>query len=448
MASQEFGVGIVGCGNISGIYLQNAPRFRGLKVRAVADMRPEVAEAQAKAHGVEALPVDGLLARDDINIVVNLTVPNAHSAVSLAALAAGKHVFSEKPLAVALDLGRKVVAEADARKLKVGCAPDTFLGAGGRLARSLIDQGAIGKPLVATAFVMSHGMEHWHPDPEFFFKPGGGPVLDMGPYYITTLVNLLGPVKRVVATTASGFDERIVTTDSPQKGKRIKVETPTTALALLEFVNGAQVVYGTSWDIWKHNLPAIEIHGTDGSLRVPDPNFFGGEVEVSERGGDWKKHDTSNMPLGAINWPSASPKFANYRAFGVAELAAAIREGRDNRASGKLALHVLEVMEFDPHLRPDAPAGRHRLDGRAAGAAVRQGGGGDPWLMARNGSAGGRRAPPSRSKGPGGPMARACPTGTSTPIPTASRRPRPGGCRPAIRRSTPMTGRNISATSR
>ena len=342
---REIGVGLIGCGNISSIYLTNLPRSPGVKVRAVADLKPDCAAAQGKKFNVEALAVDALLARGDIDLVVNLTVPDAHAAVSLAALAAGKHVFSEKPLAVEADLGRKVVEEAEARGLMVGCAPDTFLGAGGRLARRLLDEGAIGKVLAGTAFVMSHGMEHWHPDPEFFFKRGGGPVLDVGPYYITALVNLLGPVARVMAVTGTGFPERLVTAEGPRKGHRIKVETPTTAMAVLEFASGAQVLFGVSWDVWKHSHPPIELYGTEGSMRVPDPNFFGGVVEVSERGGDWVPHDSGNLPLGAVNWPADAPRFANHRALGVAEMAAALRSGQRNHASGRLALHALEVME-------------------------------------------------------------------------------------------------------
>jgi predicted dehydrogenase len=199
--------------------------------------------------------------------------------------------------------------------------------------------------LAGTAFVLSHGMEHWHPDPEFFFKPGAGPVLDIGPYYITTLVSLLGPVARVVAVTVTGFTERVVSAEGPRKGHRIAVETPTTALSLLEFSSGAQVMFGASWDVWKHSHPPLELYGTEGSMRVPDPNFFGGIVEVSEKNGDWIRHDTAKMPLGAINWPAEKPREANHRALGVAEMAAAIRDGKPHRANGRLALHALEVMD-------------------------------------------------------------------------------------------------------
>nr|WP_175493927.1 Gfo/Idh/MocA family oxidoreductase [Microvirga guangxiensis] len=342
-------VGIIGCGNISGIYLQNIPAFRGLTLRACADMRSEIAQAQASRYGIEALSVDQLLACEDIDLVVNLTIPSAHFGVSLAALSAGKHVFSEKPLAVDFEQGRKLVDEAEARGLLLGCAPDTFLGAGGRLARKLVDDGAVGRILSGSAFLMSHGMEHWHPDPEFFFKPGGGPILDMAPYYLSTLVNLVGPVKRVFSMANIGFPERVVTAESPRKGQRITVETPTSVMALLEFASGAQVTFCMSWDVWKHGHPAIELYGTEGSLRVPDPNFFGGHVEMTERGGDWQLKDSSEMPLGAPNWRSPNwapdvPSRANYRALGLADLASAVLNGTPHRSTGRLALHVLEVM--------------------------------------------------------------------------------------------------------
>ena len=341
---ETLGVGLIGCGNISGIYLRNIPLCRGLEIRAVADAKPEPAEAQGRKFGVPAVSVDTLLGRDDIDIVINLTVPDAHAAVITEALSAGKHVFSEKPLATDLEAARATVAEAEARNLRIGCAPDTFLGAGGRLARRIVDEGAVGDILSGTAIFMSHGMEHWHPDPEFFFKPGGGPVLDVGPYYIHALVNLLGPVARLRSVTATGFAERLVTANGPRKGDRIPVETPTTALAILEFKSGAQILFAASWDVWKHGHTPIELYGTEGSLRVPDPNFFGGVVEATERGGDWTAHDSSAMPMGAPNWPADAPRNANYRALGVAELAHSVRSGDAHRSSGRLALHALEVM--------------------------------------------------------------------------------------------------------
>lgn len=345
----ELGVGIVGCGNISGIYLLNMPKYNGVRLVACADQRPEVAAAAAKANGIEALSVEALLARPDIDIVVNLTVPTAHYPVSKAALAAGKHVFSEKPLCVTVAEATELLALAKAKGLKWGCAPDTFLGGGGRLARELLDAGKVGKILSGTCFLMSHGMEHWHPDPEFFFKPGGGPILDMGPYYLAALINLLGPIESVQARASAGFAERLVTVEGPRKGQSITVETPTTAMALLHFAGGADIVFVMSWDVWKHGHPPIELYGTEGSLRVPDPNFFGGLVETTDRGGEWEAHDPADKPLGKPNWRSANwaptmPERANYRGLGVAELACAVTNGTPHRASADLAAHALEVM--------------------------------------------------------------------------------------------------------
>jgi predicted dehydrogenase len=345
----DIGVGIVGCGNISTIYMQNMPKFAGLKLVACADARAEAAQAQAAKFGIEALAIDALFARPDIGIVVNLTTPNAHFEVSRAAIAAGKHVFGEKPICVEAAHARTLVEEATKRGVKIGCAPDTFLGAGGRLAREIVDSGKIGRVLSGSCFLMSHGMEHWHPDPEFFFKPGGGPILDMAPYYLSAIVNLLGSVARVRARSSAGFAERIVTAQGPRNGHRIKVETPTTVMALLEFASGADIMFAMSWDVWKHGHPPIELYGTEGSLRVPDPNFFGGAVEYTERGGDWVSVDSAAKPFGKPNWRSPNwaanmPDRANYRCLGIAELASAATRGTPHRASGALASHVLDAM--------------------------------------------------------------------------------------------------------
>jgi predicted dehydrogenase len=346
---RELGVGIIGCGIISTVYMHNMPMFEGIRLVACADARPEAAQAQAARFGIEALSVDALLQRSDIGIVVNLTVPNAHFAVSHAALSAGKHVFSEKPLTTSLDDARRLVNEAQARGLLIGCAPDTFLGAGGRLARRFVDDGTVGRILSGTAMLMSHGMEHWHPDPAFFYQQGGGPILDLGPYYLGALVNLLGPIANVQAQGSIGFAERIVTAAGPRTGDAITVETPTTVTALLRFASGAQISLMMSWDVWKHGHPAIELYGTEGSMRVPDPNFFGGAIEFSARDGDWRQADSSAMLFGAPNWRSPNwaesrPSQANYRCLGLAELARAATGGTPHRSSGRLALHVLEAM--------------------------------------------------------------------------------------------------------
>jgi len=346
---RPLGVGIIGAGVISGIYMQNMALFPGLALQGCADMRPEAAKAQAAKHGTQAMTLDSLLASPDVDVVLNLTVPNAHFAVSHSALTAGKHVFSEKPLCVAMEDGRRLVAEAEARGLRLGCAPDTFLGAGGRLARQMVDAGRVGRIVAGSAFLMSRGMEHWHPDPEFFFKPGGGPILDIGPYYIGALVNLLGSIERVQAQASIGNAERIVTAPGPRTGDRITVETPTTVMALLQFAAGPQVALAMSWDVHKHGHPAIELYGTEGSFRVPDPNFFGGNVEFTDGAGEWQTADPSAMPFGRPNWrspawPASRPDQANYRCLGLAELARAISHGTPHRSSGRLALHVLEAM--------------------------------------------------------------------------------------------------------
>ena len=381
----KLGVGVIGCGNISTIYLRNVTNFRDLKLVACADLRPEVARDQAGLFGIEALTIEALLARPDIQIVVNLTTPNAHFAVSHAALTAGKHVFGEKPITVEAADAAALVSEAAQRGLKLGCAPDTFLGGGGRTARELIDAGRIGKVLYGTCFLMSHGMEHWHPDPTFFFKPGGGPILDMGPYYLAALINLLGSVTHVQGRASSGFATRLVSSKGPMNGKTITVETPTTVMALLHFETGADIVFTMSWDVWKHGHAPIELYGTEGSLRVPDPNFFGGVVQYTERGSDWISLAADERAFGkpnwrSPNWPDHMPSQANYRCLGVAELASAVLHGTPHRASGALASHALEVMhatlkagveggEIAVHSRVDRPAAMSETDALALWAA-------------------------------------------------------------------------------
>ena len=341
-------IGIIGCGNISETYFRLAPSFRDLKIVACADIVPAVAEARAEQYSVRAVSVDELLKSDEIDVVINLTVPAAHYEVSKAILSAGKHAYSEKPLALTSRDARKLVEEADKRGLKLGCAPDTFLGGGGQTSRRLLDQGAIGKVVSGTAHVLSHGMEHWHPNPGFFFQPGAGPMLDLGPYYVTALVNLLGPVKTVVAMAKSGFSHRLVTADGPMKGKKVRVTTPTTINAILEFHSGAAVTIATSWDVWKHgHANPIELYGTKGSMLVPDPNFFGGKVSYSDGSGDYAEADAALAPFGAENYQGrpGTPMRSNYRMLGVADLIDAARRKREPRCSGRLAAHVLEVME-------------------------------------------------------------------------------------------------------
>jgi predicted dehydrogenase len=341
----KIGLGVIGCGNISMTYLRNAALFAGVELRACADINTDMATLRAGEYNIRALSVDQMLSDPEINLVLNLTIPAVHFDVTMSALDAGKHVFTEKPLATSADAGRKLVQAAKAKGLLLGSAPDTFLGAAGRRARLLMEQGAIGKPVSGTAFMMGRGMEHWHPNPQFYYQPGGGPVFDMGPYYLTMLVNLLGPVVQVMAMATKGQDERLITAEGPFQNTSFTVGTPTNVLSLLEFQCGATVNFGASWDVFRHSNHPIELHGTEGSLRLPDPDTFGGTVSLSARGADWQDFDSDKELFGVRNWPFAAPDRANYRMVGVADLVRALHEGRAPRASGDLALHVLEIME-------------------------------------------------------------------------------------------------------
>ena len=339
----DLGIGIMGCGNISAAYLRLAPLFRGMEIRACADLNEAAAKARSEEFGIRAETVDGLVQADDIDIVVNLTIPAAHFEVSKLILEADKHVYSEKPFVLSVDEGRELAVLARSKGLRVGSAPDTFLGGSHQLARQLIDSGAIGAVSGGTCHVMSHGMEHWHPNPDFFFKAGGGPVLDIGPYYITNLVQLIGPVKRVAAMAAIPSPVRTITSE-PRRGETIDVETPTTIHALLEFHNGATVTLGASWDVWDHGHAPMELYGADGSLFIPDPNFFSGDVEIVQGQDGSRETPTWEHPLGFPNETHGDTQMANYRAAGLWDMAQAISHNRPHRCSLELALHVVDVM--------------------------------------------------------------------------------------------------------
>lgn len=341
---RTFGVGIVGCGNISDVYILNAKLFPGIRIIAVSDIKPAAAKAKGAKYDLPALSPRELLKREDVDIVLNLTVPAAHADVSLAAIDAGKHVYTEKPLATSLKDGRAIVRSAARKGVTLGASPDTVLGAGVQTARKLIDSGETGAIVTGTAAVLSHGMESWHPSPAFFFNPGGGPVLDMGPYYLSMLINLLGPIASVVAMGKSGTKTRRVTAEGPMQGRRIKVEVLTTVNALLSFASGAEIVFMASWDVWRHSQPPLELHGRRASLRLPDPNFFGGSIDIAENANEWREIGTAEVAFGRPNWPADNPVVANYRGLGLAEMAAAIADRREPRASGAVALHVLDVM--------------------------------------------------------------------------------------------------------
>jgi predicted dehydrogenase len=338
-------IGVVGCGNISGIYLEAGRVFDILEIVACADLLPERASAKAAEYHIpKACSVEELLADPEIEIVVNLTIPRAHAEVALAALQAGKSVHNEKPLAVSREDGLQLLKLGRERGLRVGCAPDTFLGGGLQTCRKLIDDGWIGEPVAATAFMLCHGHESWHPDPDFYYQPGGGPMFDMGPYYLTALVHLMGPVRRVTGSAQITFPERLITSQ-PKHGTKIKVNVPTHVAGIMDFASGAVGTIVTSFDVWAAQVPRIEIYGTEGSLSVPDPNGFGGPVLVRRAGAsDW-----SEVPL-------THGYAKNSRGIGVADMAYALRSGRPQRANGDMAYHVLDIM----HAFHDASReGRH-----------------------------------------------------------------------------------------
>jgi len=334
MAGRTVGIGIIGAGNISSAYIKAIKGFGILDLRGIADMKPEVAEKRAAEFGLKAVSVDALLADPAIQILVNLTIPRAHVAVGLQAIAAGKHVHGEKPLGVTFAEGRQLIEAAKAKGLRVGSAPDTFLGGAHQQCRALIDNGTVGTIVGGSAFFACPGHERWHPDPAFYYDVGGGPVLDMGPYYITDLVNLLGPVKSVIAASATPRQERMIYSE-PKKGQMMPVKVATHVAGLLTFHSGALIQITLSFDVPGHAHLPFELYGTEATLLVPDPNVFGGDIRT--RTPVQKEWQTIPTTL-----PYAD---GNYRSLGVADLAAAILDNRPHRASGDLALHVLEVME-------------------------------------------------------------------------------------------------------
>jgi predicted dehydrogenase len=328
-------VGIIGCGNISEIYLQNGKSlFTGLEVVACADLDVERARAKADQHGIaKGYSVEQLLADPEIQLVINLTIPQAHAKVNLQALEAGKHVYVEKPFAISQAEANEVLQLAKRKGLLVGSAPDTFLGGGIQTCIQLIQDGAIGVPVAATAFMLCGGHESWHPAPHFYYQTGGGPMFDMGPYYLTALVALLGPIKRVTGSARISFPERTITS-KPSFGDKIQVEVPTHVTGILDFHQGPVGTVITSFDTPSSGrLPFIEIYGSEGTLSVPDPNTFGGTVKIRKKGaGEWNE-----VPL--------THGFQdNSRGIGAADMAQAILNGRQHRASGQLGYHVLEAM--------------------------------------------------------------------------------------------------------
>lgn len=329
-------IGFIGCGNISSQYLEKAKQFPILDVAALADLNVSRAQAQADKFGVpKACGVDELLADESVEIVVNLTIPAVHAQVSLRAIAAGKHVYTEKPLAVNTDEGRSVIDAAKAKGVRVANAPDTFMGTSHQTCRALIESGAIGKPVVATAFMMGSGHESWHPDPAFYYQPGGGPMFDMGPYYLTALINMLGPITRVSGEAGIQINPRTITSE-PKNGEQIDVQTPDHVAGSLRFADGCLgtivTSFATHFSVHDSKNP-ITVHGTTGTLKVPDPNNFDGPVYL---------RTVDDEDFKAIETKHTHP---NGRSVGVADLATALRSGRDHRANERMAFCVLETMQ-------------------------------------------------------------------------------------------------------
>ena len=328
-------IGVVGCGNISDIYFKNLTSvFNNTEVLACADLDEQKALAKKEKYAIPyVMTLDEMLECKDIDLILNITTPQSHYSITKKALMAGKHVYVEKPLALHYSEGKELVELAAEKGLYLGCAPDTFLGAGIQTCEKLINEGKIGKPVAAGAYMLCHGHETWHPSPEFYYDIGGGPLFDMGPYYITALVRLLGRAESVTACCGKAFQERIITSKD-KYGKKIDVKVDTHNAAIIKFESGTIVTLVTSFDVWGNNMPNLEIYGTDGSLSIPDPNTFGGVVHATLT--DKKKFEDVKL---------CSPYYDNSRGIGLSEMVLAISEGRANNASGLLALHVLEIME-------------------------------------------------------------------------------------------------------
>jgi len=338
LKKKQLGIGIIGCGKISQAYFNGAKIFNVLNIIACADLNEATAETKAAENGCQALTITELLAHPEIELVINLTIPAAHAAVSRQILEADKHVYCEKPLTVELADARDLLSFAKSKDRLIGCAPDTFFGAGIQTCMEIIDSGAIGTIKSGTAFMLSGGPESWHPNPGFYYLRGGGPVFDMAPYYLTALVNLIGPIRSVSAVTGKAFEKRTATSEA-RKGEILPVEVNTHASGTLEFESGALVTAVFSFDVHAHAHSPIELYGTDGSIKIPDPNQFSGPVEVFKSRAEPRQWEAVSL---------TRPYQDNTRGIGVADMAQALTEGRRPRATGELALHVLEVMHaFD-----------------------------------------------------------------------------------------------------
>ncbi len=328
-------IGMIGCGNISSLYLKTIQHFAQLQVVALSDLDTSLAKQRADEFGIaQVLTTEEMLGRPDIDLILNLTVPAAHAEIARQSLTAGKHVYNEKPLSAELHDAHELVQLAQQLGLRLGCAPSTFLGATVQTARKVIDDGLIGTPVAANALMMSHGMEHWHPNPVFFYQPGAGPMFDIGPYYLTALITLLGGVESVTAQARISFPERSIGTGA-NAGKTFPVTTPTHISGVMQHSTGVLSTVVTSFDVWHTETPKFEVHGSEGSLSLEAPNIFGGKVRLRQHSDDtWQDvpliHDYTSMERG---W-----------GLGLADMADALAGNRPHQASGEQALHVLELM--------------------------------------------------------------------------------------------------------
>ncbi len=335
--SKPVGIGIIGAGVISEIYLKNATgSFDNIRAVGIADLIPERAQARADEFGIEALGIDALIAHPDIEIVVNLTIPAAHHDVATRVLKAGKSVYNEKPLSISRDDASDLVELAARNSVLVGGAPDTFLGGGLQTARKALDDGRIGEPVAVNAQFLGPGMEMWHPDPYFFFQPGAGPLFDIGPYYLTALASMLGPVRAVSGFARASFAERTVTAKGPRTGDTIPVNTPTHFASSLQFASGTIGSLQASFDVWetRERGTVLTIYGSEGTLHLPDPNTFGGPVVLVQE----HSRETEELPL-------THGHTENSRGIGVSDMARALRGDEvPPRASGEMAAHVVDIM--------------------------------------------------------------------------------------------------------
>ncbi len=325
-------IGIIGCGNIAPVYVRTLKELGWVELAGFADGIPERAAQFAAEHGGSAMSLEEMLADSTIDAVVNLTPAQAHAAVTRQALEAGKTTFSEKPLGIDFEEARSLVELADANGVRLGCAPDTVLGAGLQAARAAIDRGLIGEPLAASGFMLGFGPEWWHPNPEIFYGPGAGPLFDMGPYYLTTFASLFGPARSIVGSAKFSGNDRVIHAKG-RVGQTFTATAPTHVSSIIEFVSGPTVTLTTSFDVKATRLRNIEIYGSDATLLVPDPNTFGGPLRVrSLLADDWR-----DIPL-------PKPNIPQQRGIGLADMLSAARNDRPHRASSQLALHVVELM--------------------------------------------------------------------------------------------------------